>query len=285
MAPIPELATHRTAVRAVVRREVPSGARIIHVGAPEPLPEPTLAPPRAASRPRWPAVATLLVLGAGAATAAMLHWEDRPASASASAAALAPIASPSTIHDPPSTRTRTRTRTRTPTPTRTRTPTPPAPDPAPAPAVAPATAHAGAAVPAAAPAPVPARARPNARRALPPKSELDSYLDRARRAYRARRYGAALALVDLAIGQERTPAAFRLLADILMARDEPAAALRAADHAIALAPDDAGGWLAKGMAHYELNQYAEARRALARNLALCPDCRDAASVRVLLDNL
>ncbi len=118
-----------------------------------------------------------------------------------------------------------------------------------------------------------------------PVKGFKEFMNEARRAQRHREYDQALGLVDQALAERRSSRAYQLKADVLLAKGDPEAALDAADRAVAMAPKSARCWLTKGMLHYELKQYGEAKRALERYLELNPKAGDADTIRMLIQDL
>jgi len=72
---------------------------------------------------------------------------------------------------------------------------------------------------------------------------------------------------------------------VLLNRTDEAADISVEWDDIGLAPGSARAWLTKGMLHYELKQYADAKAALERNLALAPNGGNAETVRLLVEDL
>ena len=117
------------------------------------------------------------------------------------------------------------------------------------------------------------------------QSSFKELMKEARRMHRHHRYDEALALVDQAIAERRASRAYQLKADILMGKGETKTALVAADRAVKIAPGSATAWLTKGMLHYELKQYPQAKKALERYLALKPNAGNADTIRMLLEEI
>jgi len=111
-------------------------------------------------------------------------------------------------------------------------------------------------------------------------------LSGARRAARRGKSDEALASVErLLAADPQNGAALALKADILLGKRQPRSALKVANAALDASSRIASAWLTKGMAHYELEEYADAKRALARYLELRPRARNADEIRLLLDTL
>ncbi len=119
----------------------------------------------------------------------------------------------------------------------------------------------------------------------PAQKGFKEHLADARRAQRRRHYEEALASVELALAERRAARAYQLKADILMSMGRSREALDAANTAVKIAPKAAGGWLTKGMLHYELKEYPAAKKALQTYLELKPNARDADTIKLLLEDL
>jgi hypothetical protein len=137
-------------------------------------------------------------------------------------------------------------------------------------------------------APVVVRTRPDASPAIVEPhvgKRFKDYMKEAKRAQRQRRYDEALALVELALADRQKASGYQLKADILMAQGKPRDALGAIDEAVRLSNRAHKAWLTKGMLHYELKEYPEAREALEKYLELKPNARNADTIKILLEDL
>jgi tetratricopeptide (TPR) repeat protein len=122
--------------------------------------------------------------------------------------------------------------------------------------------------------------------ALSPEELARRNLREAQRLHRRGRSAAALALVDQVLSATpRDVKALVLKADILLAMRQPRVALVPAQSAVGLAPGHAMAWFTKGMIHYELKQYADAKSALGRYLELRPNAQNAEEIRIVLESL
>lgn len=123
--------------------------------------------------------------------------------------------------------------------------------------------------------------------AAPPAAADDwkALIDQARAAQRAGKLEQALALAEQAVSLRRSARTYRARAEIELDQGNRRAALASLDEAVGLAPSWSSLWKSKGMLHWELTEYKEAKRALARYLDLKPDARDADEIRAIISGL
>jgi tetratricopeptide (TPR) repeat protein len=153
------------------------------------------------------------------------------------------------------------------------TPAPKPGDPAPSPEQPPATTPVT---------PPQRRPRPSPTTAEPTTSELYSS---ARRALRRGDHEDAIALVDRALAREQSGSGLLLKADILQSMGDPDRAIATLNTASRVSSRSSRVWKKKGLLHWELEQYGDAKQALERYLELQPDASDAADVRALIDSM
>jgi CheY-like chemotaxis protein len=118
-----------------------------------------------------------------------------------------------------------------------------------------------------------------------PSKAFKGHFSDALRAYRRGNYDEALAAVDRALEAKSSAQAFDLKANILLGLRRPDEAKQAAATAVRKGASRARHWLTKGMIHYELKEYADARAALQTFLELDPVGPYADDVRDLLDSM
>jgi regulator of sirC expression with transglutaminase-like and TPR domain len=94
-----------------------------------------------------------------------------------------------------------------------------------------------------------------------------------------------LQIIEQLLERRRSGSLYALKAEILHKMGQRQAALEADEAAIAAGAVGANVWLTKGLIHYELKQYAEAKQALSRYLQLRPRAHDAESIRVIVESL
>lgn len=117
-----------------------------------------------------------------------------------------------------------------------------------------------------------------------PKAQFKRAYDDARKAFRRRRYEESLKLVEEALElQPRSARALDLKANILLGMKRLRDARGVAELAVKHGPRSADAWLTKGMIHYELEEYPQARTALGTFLELAPDSPKAEDVRLILE--
>jgi hypothetical protein len=126
----------------------------------------------------------------------------------------------------------------------------------------------------------PADARPPSRRDQ--WRELDR---KARRAQRNGRLDEALELANDALEIRRSARTYSLKADILLDLGRRREALSAIDDAVAATPRSAQVWKTKGLLHWELEDYADAKKALRRYLELNPGAADKDQIQAIIDGL
>jgi outer membrane biosynthesis protein TonB len=155
----------------------------------------------------------------------------------------------------------------------------PSPAPTPAPVV-----KTPAPVPSPAPTPAPVvKTPPPTPASVAPA--LEDPIAEAKKLRRKGKLAEALSKVNEAISDKPTGAAFTLRADLLLASGDKRAALDAASQAVQLSPKSATAWRTKGTIHYDLEDYAGAKAAFERYLAIAPGAKDATEVRLLIDSI
>jgi tetratricopeptide (TPR) repeat protein len=106
---------------------------------------------------------------------------------------------------------------------------------------------------------------------------------KARRELSEGNYESALALIDQALENRRTPDAYVVQADVLRRLKRTAEAVEACELAIELRPGYASAWKMKGNILWGAGRQEEARPALEKYLELEPDGEDAESIRARLE--
>jgi len=134
-------------------------------------------------------------------------------------------------------------------------------------------------------APVVVKVRADAAPKAGPTTAKQAYAT-ARSLYKRKKYDEAVTVIDEALELDPSNSAFHdLKANILLGQRRYSAAVDAAAAAVQHGPTIARNWLTKGMIHYELEEYGEARTAFERYLDLDPISPLADDIRDLLDSM
>jgi tetratricopeptide (TPR) repeat protein len=118
-----------------------------------------------------------------------------------------------------------------------------------------------------------------------PDERVKELQQQARKAKRDGDSDGALLLLDQALAIKRTGTTLYQKAELLLSKGERAKALEAAKELTRVSPRRAQGWRMLGLASYEAEDYAGARKAFGRYLELSPNAKDRDDVLTLLESM